>query len=50
MIADQEAPGGIVGFDWVWVGLAAVADIGMYAGGSYGNRDCVLDYLVERIT
>ncbi len=32
------APGGIVGFDWVWLGLALVADIAMYAGGGYGNR------------
>ena len=33
------APGGIVGFDWVWLGLALVADIGSYSGGAYGNRD-----------
>jgi len=33
------APGGVVGFDWVWLGLAVLADIGMYAGGGYGNRD-----------
>ena len=33
------APGGVIGFDWVWLGLAVVADIGMYAGGGYGNRD-----------
>ena len=32
------APGGIVGFDWVWLGLALVADIGSYSGGGYGNR------------
>jgi hypothetical protein len=33
------APGGVIGFDWLWLGLAVVADIGMYAGGGYGNRD-----------
>ena len=32
------APGGIVGFDWVWLGLALVADIASYSGGAYGNR------------
>ena len=33
------APGGVVGFDWVWLGLALLGDIGMYGGGGYGNRD-----------
>jgi hypothetical protein len=33
------APGGVVGFDWVWLGLALVGDIGSYSGGAYGNRD-----------
>ena len=33
------APGGVIGFDWVWLGLAVIADIGMYVGGGYGNRD-----------
>jgi hypothetical protein len=33
------APGGVVGFDWIWLGLAVLADISMYAGGGYGNRD-----------
>jgi hypothetical protein len=32
-------PGGITGFDWVWLGLALVADIASYAGGGYGNRN-----------
>ena len=31
-------PGGLVGFDWVWMGLALLADISMYAGGGFGNR------------
>jgi hypothetical protein len=33
------APGGIVGLDWLWLGLALAADIGSYSGGAYGNRD-----------
>jgi hypothetical protein len=32
-------PGGVVGFDWVWMGLALLADIASYGGGGYGNRD-----------
>lgn len=28
-----------VGFDWVWLGLALLADIASYGGGAYGNRD-----------
>ena len=31
-------PGGIIGFDWVWIGLAFMADIASYGGGAYGNR------------
>jgi len=30
---------GIVGFDWIWLGLALVADLASYGGGAYGNRD-----------
>ena len=32
-------PNGVIGFDWVWLGLALLADIASYAGGGYGNRD-----------
>ncbi len=32
-------PGGIVGFDWVILGLGLLADIAMWSGGGYGNRD-----------
>lgn len=28
------APGGVVGFEWFWIGLMAVADIASYAGGA----------------
>jgi hypothetical protein len=27
------APGGVTGFDWVWIGLALFADIASYGGG-----------------
>ncbi len=30
---------GIVGFDWVWLGLALLVDLGAYGGGAYANRD-----------
>jgi hypothetical protein len=33
------APGGLVGLDLLWVGLAVLADIASYAGGGvYGGR------------
>ena len=31
------APGGVVGWDWLWIGLMVVGDIGSYAGG-YGRQ------------
>lgn len=31
-------PGGVTGFDWVWLALGFLADIGSYAGSGYGNR------------
>ena len=37
-------PAGIIGFDWLWLGLAVLADISMYAGGGYGNRDRIPGY------
>ena len=30
---------GIVGFDWVWVGLALIGDIGTYTGGVAKRRE-----------
>lgn len=33
------APGGVVGFDWLWLGLALIVDLGSYGGGGWGNRD-----------
>jgi hypothetical protein len=32
-------PGGIVGFDWIWLGLGLLVDIGSHVGGGYTNRD-----------
>lgn len=37
-------PGGIGGWDWLWMGLAVAADIASYAGGGYGNRDRIPGY------
>ena len=37
-------PGGVNGFDWVWLGIAFLADIGSYAGGGYGNRNRIPGY------
>jgi hypothetical protein len=36
--------GGVTGFDWVWMGLAVLSDISMYAGGGFGNRKRVPGY------
>ncbi len=33
------APGGVRGFDWVWITLTVLADVSAYTGGAYGNRD-----------
>ena len=38
------APGGIIGFDWLWIGLAVLADLSTYAGGGYGNRERIPGY------
>jgi hypothetical protein len=31
-------PGGINGFDWLWLGLGLIVDIGSWTGGAWGNR------------
>ena len=36
--------GGVFGFDWVWLGLAFIADIASYSGGAYGNRNRIPGY------
>ena len=37
-------PGGVTGFDWIWLGLGILADLGSYVGGGYGNRDRIPGY------
>ncbi len=32
-------PGGIVGFDWIWLGLGLLIDLGQWSGGGYRHRD-----------
>jgi hypothetical protein len=31
-------PGGIAGWDWLWIGLALLADIAWWAGGGFRKR------------
>ncbi len=38
------APGGIDGFDWVWIGLAVAIDVMQWVGGGYGNRYQLYEY------
>jgi hypothetical protein len=35
---------GVYGLDWLWIGLAVLADISTYAGGGYGNRERIPGY------
>ena len=37
-------PGGITGFDWIWLGLGLLFDIVSYSGGGYGNRNRIPGY------
>lgn len=37
-------PGGIDGFDYVWMGLAVAFDLFSYFGGGYTNRDRIRGY------
>ena len=37
-------PGGVDGFDWLWIGLGLLADIFSYTGSAYGNRDQLQSY------
>ena len=30
---------GIVGWDWLWLGLGLVADIASYSGGAWKRKD-----------
>jgi hypothetical protein len=33
------SPGGVTGWDWLWVGLALVADIASYSGSYYKRSE-----------
>ena len=37
-------PGGVNGFEWVWLGLGVFFDIAWYAGGGFGNRSRIPGY------
>lgn len=32
-------PGGIDGFDWIWLAIGLAFDVFSYSGGAYSNRD-----------
>ena len=32
-------PGGLIGFDWVWMGLAVLVDISAYGAGTARRKD-----------
>jgi hypothetical protein len=32
-------PGGLIGFDWVWLGFAFLADVSAYAAGAARRKD-----------
>jgi hypothetical protein len=32
-------PGGILWWEWIFLILAVIIDVGAYGGGGYGNRD-----------
>ncbi len=38
------SPGGLVGFDWFWIVLAVMLDIGHMGGVGYANRERVPGY------
>ena len=37
-------PGGITGFEWLWMGLGLTADVFSYGGGAVGGRGRVGSY------
>lgn len=41
---------GVTGFDWVWLGLALLADIASYSSSAYSNRDKVPGYTKTTVT
>lgn len=37
-------PRGVVGFDWIWLGLGLLIDISSHLGGGWGNRERMPGY------
>ncbi len=37
-------PGGIDGFDWIWLGFGVAFDLFSYSGGAYSNRARIATY------
>lgn len=35
---------GLSWFDWVWLAIALLVDLGSYGGGAYGNRNRIPGY------
>ncbi len=35
---------GVSGWNWIWIGLAVIADIASYSGGGYYNRNRIPGY------
>ena len=44
------SPGGLVGFDWFWLVLAVVLDIGHWTHTGYTNRDRIPGYVPSSAT
>jgi hypothetical protein len=38
------SPGGLVGFDWLWIILAVILDLSHVGAAGYANRDRVPGY------
>lgn len=36
--------GGVNGLEWIWIAVAVLADLSVYSGGAYGNRDRIRRY------
>jgi hypothetical protein len=47
MVAIVAGVNGIVGWDWLWVGLAIAADIATYASGAYKRKE--VPYYPEKL-
>ncbi|MFL5686387.1 MAG: hypothetical protein ACJ77D_10080 [Chloroflexota bacterium] len=37
-------PGGIDGFDWIWLGIGVAFDLFSWSGGAYSNRNRIASY------